>query len=131
MISKASPVNQFNVYGHYYSVQLPGACTLKCRSVLEIIRPNTEPTDIAKLSSQVPNAIFIMMNPGSSEPLAGSENVITADQIVQLEVSLVPANPDVTQYQVMQVMSQCNWSHVRVINLSDIRQAVSKDFIGQ
>ena len=131
MIPKASPMNQFKVFGHYYSVQLSGACTLECRSVLEIISPNTEPTDIAMLSSQVPNAIFIMMNPGSSKPLAGTEKVITTDLMDQLEVSLVPAEPDVTQYQVMQVMSQCNWSHVRVLNLSDIRQAVSMKFISQ
>jgi len=77
------------------------------------------------LSAQLPDAIFIMMNPGSSRPLEEVDNVVSEDNINKLEISLVPTKPDTTQYQVMRVMHYCNWNHVRVLNISDMRDPKS------
>lgn len=64
------------------------------------------------------NALVVMMNPGSSIPKPGFE----------LEVGMVPTLPDPTQYQVMRLMERCDWSRVRILNLSDIRDANSENF---
>jgi hypothetical protein len=42
---------------------------------------------------------------------------------------LVAARPDTTQYQVMRIMDRMGWNHVRVINLSDIRESRSSVFM--
>ncbi len=73
--------------------------------------------------------MVIMMNPGSSKPLEEVNNVIPEKQISQLKSSLVLTRPDTTQYQVMRLMCYCQWSHVRVLNLSDLRDPKSTKFI--
>jgi hypothetical protein len=42
--------------------------------------------------------------------------------------SLVEAVHDITQYQLMRLMDKMSWQHVRVVNLSDIRDPKSKVF---
>ncbi|MGE9294422.1 MAG: DUF1643 domain-containing protein, partial [Puniceicoccales bacterium] len=44
---------------------------------------------------------------------------------------LVLAQPDNTQYQIMRVMAARGWSHVRVLNLSDLRDPKSQKFISR
>jgi hypothetical protein len=83
------------------------------------------------LSSRKPDAIFIMMNPGSSRPLTEVNNRIHAKAIHELPISLVPTKPDTTQYQVMRIMHYCEWRHVRVLNLSDLRCPKSGVFFKQ
>ena len=118
----------FEVFGHFYSIQLNTGRRIDCRSVLEIVARNKVPTDVDLLSTQCPDAIFIMMNPGSSKPLEVVDNLVPQDRIGHLEVSLVPTKPDITQYQVMRVMHHCGWRHVRVLNLSDVREPKSSEF---
>ena len=45
--------------------------------------------------------------------------------------NLVLTRPDNTQYQIMRIAKELKWSHIRVINLSDIRNSNSNDFIYQ
>lgn len=119
----------FEVFGHFYSVQLNSGIKIDCRSVLEIVtRPSTQP-DNGLLLNAPPDAIFIMMNPGSSEPTKEVTNVISEVLINQLAVVLTEAVPDRTQYQVMRVMRYCGWHHVRVLNISDMRNPKSGNFI--
>ena len=57
----------FQVRGHFYDV-LVGGERVPCRSVLEIVRVTP-----ARMSPQaVPDAIVVMMNPGSSKPLSSA-----------------------------------------------------------
>ena len=70
-----------------------------------------------------------MMNPGSSKPLEEVDNNISWENINHLETSLVPTKPDTTQYQVMRVMHYCDWHHVRVLNISDLRNPKSGEFV--
>jgi len=127
----------FSVYGSFYDLELESKTTIHCRNVLEIYR-NTYPAlqpDDKKLYCHKPDALFIMMNPGSSKPAQDDCHIDTlsctdlSEQI--FEQCLVPAKPDVTQYQVMRVMMFKQWQHVRVINLSDIREPKSSDFVKQ
>ncbi len=112
--------DKYGVFGHFYSVQVAPNKVVDCRSVLDIVEKPLAPKTSA-LSSRTPDAVFIMMNPGSSRPLIEVRNHIHAEAIHELLISLVPTKPDTTQYQVMRVMHYCEWRHVRVLNLSDLR----------
>lgn len=123
--------SKFGVFGHFYSVLVAPKKSIQCRSVLEIVESAHAPKKTAVLSSRKPDAVFIMMNPGSSRPLAEVDNRIHAKAIHELAISLVPTKPDTTQYQVMRVMHYCEWRHVRVLNLSDLRCPKSDVFFKQ
>ena len=94
----------YDVFGHFYSIQVARNNVVECRSVLEIVQKGRTPEKAAELSDRKPDAVFIMMNPGSSRPLVPVDNRIHADDIHDLRVSLVPTKPDTTQYQVMRLM---------------------------
>lgn len=71
-----------------------------------------------------------MLNPGSSCPLNidYSETEVLSTDIDQLNtISLIDTKPDPTQYQVMRVMNEFQFSHADVINLFDIREPKSRD----
>jgi hypothetical protein len=123
--------NKFGVFGHFYSVEVAPKKVVECRSVLEIVEADHAPKKTTALSNRKPDAIFIMMNPGSSRPLADVNNRIHAKAIHELPISLVPTKPDTTQYQVMRIMHYCEWRHVRVLNLSDLRCPKSGVFFKQ
>lgn len=123
--------SKFDVFGHFYSVQVAPKLFVECRSVLEIVESDHVPKKTAALSNRKPDAIFIMMNPGSSRPLTEVNNRIHSKAIHELPISLVPTKPDTTQYQVMRLMHYCEWQHVRVLNLSDLRCPKSDVFFKQ
>jgi hypothetical protein len=123
--------HKYGIFGHFYSVEVAPNKVVECRSVLEIIEKPHAPEKASLLSSRKPDVVFIMMNPGSSRPLTEVSNHIDAEAIHELSVSLVPTKPDTTQYQVMRVMHYCEWHHVRVLNLSDLRCALSAKFFKQ
>ena len=122
---------KFSVFGHFYSVQVAPKRVVECRSVLEIVDTDHAPKKMDDLSHRKPDAVFIMMNPGSSRPLVEVNNRIHAKAIHELPISLVPTKPDTTQYQVMRIMHYCEWQHVRVLNLSDLRCSKSGEFFKQ
>ncbi len=119
----------YGVFGHFYSVELASKEVVECRSVLEIASKSHAPKEHSELSVLRPDAVFIMMNPGSSRPLVEVSNHIHAKAIRKLPISLVPTRPDTTQYQVMRLMHFLGWRHVRVLNLSDLRSPKSAEFI--
>ena len=122
---------KYGVFGHFYSVHVAPNKVVDCRSVLEIVEKPHQPENTSSLSSKKPDAVFIMMNPGSSRPLIEVRNHIHAEAIHELLISLVPTKSDTTQYQVMRVMHYCEWRHVRVLNLSDLRCSRSGRFFKQ
>lgn len=119
----------YDIFGHFYTVAVSPDEVASCRSVLEIIDKSLTPSDLDDICDLPPDAVFIMMNPGSSQPLVEVDNHIDADQIGALAITLAPTKPDTTQYQVMRVMRHCGWRHVRVLNLSDLRSPKSPVFI--
>ena len=130
-IPAATLKQSYGVFGHFYSVELASKEVVECRSVLEIASKAHAPKEHSELSALSPDALFIMMNPGSSRPLVEVNNRIRPRGIRKLRVSLVPTKPDTTQYQVMRLMRFRGWRHVRVLNLSDIRSPKSAEFIKQ
>ncbi len=119
----------FAVFGHFYSVNLNSGEQINSRSVLEIVTKHITPSNAGLLLSGAPDAIFVMMNPGSSKPLKEVSNCVSERLISQLKTSLVPTRPDTTQYQVMRVMRYRGWNHVRVLNISDMRETKSGKFL--
>lgn len=126
--------NIFTVYGSYYDLLPEDGEKIKCRNILEIFRrsyfnPLPEPL---RLSSSQPDSIFVMMNPGSSEPRQFGFREpglpIMRAPVLPDSLELVFAKPDVTQYQVMRIMAEMGWNHVRIVNLSDIREPKSLKF---
>ena len=130
---KFIPANElkkkFNVFGHFYSIKVDSVYNIDCRSVLEIVNRESGFENYNSISSMLPDAVFIMMNPGSSRPLNENNNITSCNNVGHLKVSLVPTKPDTTQYQLMRVMSYCEWNHVRVLNISDMRDPKSGKFI--
>jgi hypothetical protein len=123
---------RFKAKGRFYRISINNSTEVLCRSTLEIFRRGFN------IEMIKPNALFVMMNPGGSTTLGlakGLENgELYADTSLELaeKIRLTPlcdANPDRTQYQVMRIMDHYNWNYVRVLNLSDIRDVNSGDFI--
>ncbi|MDU2065031.1 MAG: hypothetical protein E6713_09310 [Sporomusaceae bacterium] len=135
--------NTYSVYGSFYNIkQSDGEC-IPCRNVLDIIADKREKTlnnnfAIPLLYGKIPEVYFCMMNPGSSEPQPtkverynGPPEYDMDEDLPKkiLQTPMVSAKPDTTQYMVMNVMKYTNLKHVRVINLSDIREPKSKNFV--
>jgi len=97
--------------------------------VLEIVNKKNDIEKYDSLSFSPPDAIFIMMNPGSSKPMDENNKIISYKTASHLDVSLIPTKPDITQYQLMRVMKYCKWNHIRVLNLSDMRDPNSGKFV--
>lgn len=128
-IAAAELKKKFAVFGNFYTRKINTETTIRGRNILEIVAHGICPLLPKDIATMHPDAIMIMMNPGSSEPLEDIDyqKILTKNSVV--EYNLVSAKPDTTQYQVMRVMTYLNWQHVRVINLSDLREAKSPLFI--
>lgn len=133
-IAAAELKKKYAVFGNFYSRDLNQTTNFTGRNILEIIGHDVCPLMPRDIEGMLPDAIMIMMNPGSSQPLEDIEYQRTLGKQSQIKQNLVATKPDTTQYQVMRIMSYMSWQHVRVINLSDLREAKSllfiKKFIG-
>lgn len=123
---------KYDCYGHFYTLKITSKEKIKCRSVLEIV-DNKFSGDPKELSINLPDAIFIMMNPGASEPDLTKLKKISETSISLaefgidfVEKELVLTVPDDTQDKIMNVMNVLGWNHVRILNLSDIREKASQ-----
>ncbi len=100
----------------------------KCRSKLIIYNIK------GIYSSSKPDAFVVMMNPGSSQPIEEQQSKSTYS-VVQLlgltEEGFLDTKPDNTQYQIMRVMQVRGWNYIVVLNLSDIRNAKSEEFLSK
>jgi hypothetical protein len=122
---------EFSVFGSFYNIKTNSSDFIECRNNLEIFKKEyfTDLGDTHNQCDEIPDALAIMMNPGSSRPNKKLKDYIEptfkkndlADEI--FSNLMVIAKPDTTQYQIMRVMQNQNWKHVRVLNLSDIRES--------
>jgi len=124
---------QYSCLGHFYRLVLENDREFPCRSVLGILKTDKFAGFREEIANSHSDALVIMMNPGSSHPLspAHEDGRVAASAIRTMELTqpLVPTVPDTTQYQVMRLMIVQNWDHVRVVNLSDLRNPNSVDFL--
>ena len=121
---------EFAVFGHFYDRKFNDEI-IPCREILEIISLNNVPYDFQVLPQMQPELIVTMMNPGSSKPASNSYKpvVICRPSDIANKRWIVEAKPDNAQYQIMRFMLINGWSHARILNLSDLRQAKSAVFI--
>lgn len=120
---------KYAIYGNFYQRKINAATTISGRNILEIVAHDICPLLTTDIDDMLPDAVMIMMNPGSSQPLEGIEHLKPLTKHAAVPQNLVVTKPDTTQYQVMRVMHYMQWQHVRVINLSDLREAKSPLFI--
>ncbi len=120
---------RFECYGHFYRWRF-GDEVYGCRSVLEVVDVSRVDERGSALWGRRADAVVVMMNPGSSRPLERCEEG-EVERFSGGEKALVLTQPDTTQYQVMRVAVACGWSHVRVLNLSDLREAKSAAFLAR
>ena len=118
---------RYKCYGHFYSIIL-GKYKFPCRSVLEIINKTGVSHQTVDLLKRTPDLVVIMMNPGASKPEVDQKIEIQMDSIPYMEITLTPTIPDRTQFQIMRVMEAKNWTHSRILNLSDLRDPDSGSF---
>ena len=71
------------------------------------------------------DAVIVMVNPGSCVPEGVIGNVESA------EAPFIPAKPDPTQYQLMNLMERKGWNVITLVNLSDICEGNIKNFISR
>ncbi len=141
----------FRCYGHFYRLKIAGAEPLPCRSVLEItslppeaVGAQSDPNDLFSPegvsrtcactgNNPLPDAVVIMMNPGSSRPIAAgdTDSLLTMPLPDGFIKPLVLTQPDNTQYQIMRIAVSRHWKHVRILNLSDLRDPKSPSFISK
>lgn len=120
---------KFAIFGNFYKRKINNSETINGRNILEIVAHDICPLVPQDITQMMPDAIMVMMNPGSSEPLVDLSGAKTLTKNEQIPLELVPTKPDTTQYQVMRIMHYLNWQHVRILNLSDLREAKSPLFI--
>lgn len=129
--------NDFVVLGNFYDLKIKPDQIIPCRNVLEIYTKEYYDTlgHKGSLFFGKADALFIMMNPGSSKPQQeGFITPVLSENDLRrllLKQKIVTAKPDITQYQLMRLMKRLDYQHVRVLNLSDVRQAKSSEFIKQ
>lgn len=128
-IAAAELKKKFSVFGNFYNRQINKNTEISGRNILEIVAHDICPLLPKDISGMRADAIMIMMNPGSSEPLDDISYQKTLSKTANIPLNIVSTKPDTTQYQVMRLMTYLNWQHVRVINLSDLREAKSPLFI--
>lgn len=97
--------NEFNVTGLFYE---NGGYSF--RKYLNIIKKDS--------ITAVPDLMVVMMNPGSSRPIAELNTLDKETETI----------PDTTQSQIMKIMGNCGYNYARVLNLSDLREADSNEF---
>jgi hypothetical protein len=139
----------FRCYGHFYRLNIEGIEPQLCRNVLEItslpreaVGAGTDPEDLFNARSinhtlqgvvSLPDAVVIMMNPGSSRPIekGDTDSLLTMPLPAGFRKPLVLTQPDNTQYQIMRIMVSKHWKHVRILNISDLRDPKSPSFIAK
>ncbi len=133
----------FRCYGHFYRLKVEGIEPQLCRSVLEItslpreaVGTPSDPNDLfsgSGVARSLPDAIVIMMNPGSSRPIedGDTDSLLTMPLPDGFQKPLVLTQPDNTQYQIMRIAVSKGWNHVRVLNISDLRNPKSPSFIAK
>lgn len=133
----------FRCYGHFYRLHVEGIEPQLCRSVLEItslpreaVGAKSDPDDLFNApgaSASLPDAVVIMMNPGSSRPIeeGDTDSLLSMPLPAGFQKPLVLTQPDNTQYQIMRIMVSRHWKHVRVLNISDLRDPKSPSFIAR
>ncbi|TDL92061.1 hypothetical protein E2R55_03070 [Vibrio vulnificus] len=128
-IQKVKLKERYAVFGSFYNVILKDGTIISCRSDLHIV--DKEYLKTSGVNGK-PQLLVIMMNPGNSSPLDMNYKIPVYERIKAPDLirrtPFVPASDDDTQNQLMRIMWNTDINHVRIINISDIRNTDSNDF---
>lgn len=113
LIPAESLKKMFDVYAHFYYAGVGNERFLMRREA-RIVRKGK---DQAKV-----DAVIVMVNPGSCTPAC---ELVDSDKENE---KLLPATPDQTQYQLMNLMDRLNWDVLKIVNLSDICEGNLDEF---
>jgi len=101
---------RFACYGHFYELVFMNGDRAKCRSVLEIVDTDIPREVPSSISEMEPDAVVIMMNPGSSHP----KDIYHIDKEIEyprsvdsMRKDLVLTQPDNTQYAIPSPEASC------------------------
>lgn len=112
--------SDYSVYASFYNRIIDDKGEYICRNVCDIRRKDSF------FENNVLEAYFIMMNPGSCHPI-NEEYIIDKSRNCD-SLEMIECNPDPAQYQIMKLMDNKGWKHVRILNLSDITTGNSSEF---
>ncbi|HDR8066711.1 hypothetical protein AT261_09850 [Bacillus cereus] len=122
--------NKYKVFGSFYNIKLNENKIIQCRNDLRIYdKSYFEEHSI----NENPQLLVIMMNPGNSLPLDKQYEIpcYTQGEAIN-EIPKTPnveTVPDATQYQIMRIMYNMGYNYVKVINISDLRNPLSNNFL--
>jgi hypothetical protein len=118
LIRKGALLREFEVEGSFYNVKIRDE-VFECRNQAKIKKIGITHNHL--------DAIFIMVNPGGSNP---AEQILTVPNLDsrETEIPFVKAESDQTQWQLMRLMKIKKWEQISIINLSDIRSGNMKVF---
>jgi len=121
---------RFGVFGYFYDRNWGGKIK-PCREILEIVDRAVIPFDFNELLEHQPELTVTMMNPGSSKPEDPQYKPVLISDTGDIAVNrtLVETKPDPAQYQIMKFMMLSGYQHARILNLSDLREGKSSEFM--
>jgi len=112
--------SDYSVFASFYNRKIEDKGEYICRNMCDISRKDS------LIENYVLDAYFIMMNPGSCHPKNVKYIIDKSRKCDNLEI--IECNPDPAQYQIMKLMDNKGWKHVRILNLSDITTGDSNEF---
>ncbi|MEK4484273.1 hypothetical protein MHH81_01545 [Psychrobacillus sp. FSL H8-0484] len=101
---------KFHILAHFYTTNEGGNKYLM-RSEAKIVRKGKEITSV--------DAVIVMANPGSCLAIDQTIEFDAFPKVIE-EKRFIAANPDPTQYQLMNLMERMQWDYLKIINLSDV-----------
>ena len=109
LVKKKKLLKEFEVEASFYNVKL-GDAVFECRNQARIKRIG--------ITTENYDAIFILCNPGSCEPIMKAAKFTDLDPRME-EAPFIRANSDQTQEQIMRLMKINQWNQVNILNLWD------------
>ncbi|KPL57700.1 hypothetical protein [Rossellomorea vietnamensis] len=118
----------FTTYAAFYDVRINHQITWRFRRLLQIVHTDTDTFNGESHLPEKVEATFILMNPGSADPISKDAQVVNATSLHTEVPYLELSHPDKAQFQIMRLMQLKGWKKIQVINLSDIKTANSVEF---
>ena len=121
--TKSDRSSEMHYYGHFYRLE-----DRLCRSTLEIVSSKImkkvkKPSEFLGFP---PDVVVVMMNPGSSYPINKKDGPKRSPEEIGRKPKLTKIHPDKAQESIVALMECKKFEHVRVLNLSDVRE--TRDF---
>ena len=116
---------KYKCYAHFYKME-----NIIFRSRLDIISSSINFNQNSSIVK--PDALFVMANPGSAEPIGNIINAVIPSNgnigICKKVFCSVDDSKDQTIWRIKELMHAKNWCRVSIINLSDLQAGKDEDY---